>query len=77
MSAFTDWTVTELEGFRKELGQAIATGASRVRFMDRDVTYRSLIDMRQTASDLDAELNARSGIKTARRLHVISEKGFA
>ena len=77
MSAYTDWTVEEIEGFRKELGQAIATGASRVRFMDRDVTYRSLIDMRLTASDLDAELNSRSGTKTARRLHVISEKGFA
>lgn len=76
MSAWTDWTVAELQGFRKGLGKAIASGAMRVRYADRDVTYRSLDEMRRTAAMIDDELAARAGTNRLRRYRVDSRKGF-
>jgi len=77
MAAFSDWTLAELKGFRKELGKAIATGYLRVRYADRDVQYRSLEEMRRTAALLDEEIAAREGTRRVRRVRVTSQKGFA
>lgn len=39
------------------INRAIATGASKVRFADgREVTYRSLADMRSTRDEITASL---------------------
>jgi len=47
------WTEADLA----TLNQAIATGASKVRFADgREVTYRSLADMRSTRDEIAAAL---------------------
>ena len=40
------------------LKRAIATGASKVRFADgREVTYRSLEQMKETLRDMEAEVS--------------------
>ena len=77
MSLFDDFTVAELRGFRKELGKAIASGAMRVRFADRDVTYRSLDDMRRAGKLLDDKIAALGGTVRNRQARVNSQKGFS
>jgi len=60
-------TVEEKKELLKELREAIYTGALRVKFNERDVTYRSLAEMRQIAKDLEDEIcNAETGRKRKR-----------
>lgn len=76
MAAFSDYTVDQIRAMRAELGKAIATGATLVRFADRQVQYRSLDEMRRTVSLLEEELASRTGGRRLRRLRVGSRKGF-
>ncbi len=76
MAVFDDYTVTELTVMRKELAKALATGALRVRYADRDVQYRDLDDMNRTAAQLNAAINVAGGANKLRRIHVTSTKGF-
>lgn len=51
------WTVEDLD----TINEAIATGASKVRFADgREVTYRSLADMRSVRDEIAASLGIAS-----------------
>lgn len=76
MAMFEDWTTDELKGFRKKLAKAMASGHQRVRFGDRDVTYRSVAEMRQTMSLLDSALSRRAGTRPVRQYRPITSKGF-
>jgi hypothetical protein len=64
--AFTQAQITALE-------QAIATGATRVRYADRDVTYRSLAEMRDLLAEMKEQVN---GTTRTRQIRVTSVKGF-
>lgn len=76
MAAWSDWSLAELKGFRKNLAKAIATGADNVAYGDRRVQYRSLADMRSTLQALDGEIAAREGGTRSRQIRVRSRKGF-
>lgn len=58
MALWTGWTLQQLQVGIANLRSAIATGALRVRFGDRDVTYQSLSEMERTLSGMITELNA-------------------
>lgn len=45
--------------FLRDLKEAYYSGATRVRFRDRDVSYRSLVDMKAIISDLENEIGRR------------------
>jgi hypothetical protein len=58
------------------LKAAIAQGALRVRFADRDVTYRSLAEMRETLRLVKAEVNADPTSVPVRRFRFQTDKGL-
>ena len=54
---------------RNALASAIASGASKVRYSDgREVTFRSLVDMRAELARADEELGLSTGTKIKRNL---------
>lgn len=64
------WTQTDVDNLR----EAIALGATRVRIADRDVTYRSLDEMRSLLREMEAQV---AGTKRVRQIRVYSAgKGF-
>ena len=66
------WTQTDID----RLKSAIATGALRVRYIDRDVTYRSLDEMRETLRMINAEVNAVPGRTATRQIRFQTDKGL-
>lgn len=65
------WTTTERDALKK----AIAQGAQRVRFGDRDVEYRSLEEMRQTLALIEAELATAAGTARVRQVRFYTGGG--
>jgi len=61
------WTQADID----KLKAAMAQGATRVRFADRDVTYRDLAEMRETLRIMQVEVDAELGKKPPRRARVI------
>lgn len=59
-----------------KLSAAIGTGALRVRFADRDVTYRSLAEMIGAKAMLEQELAAAQGATRTRQLRFNTSKGL-
>lgn len=53
--------ITQLKGYLKKLKMARYSGAKRVVFGDRDVTYKSDEDMRRAQRDLEAEIAKEEG----------------
>jgi len=68
------WTQTDVD----KLKAAIAQGATRVRFADREVSYRSLAEMRDTLAMMQAEIDAAAGIKRrrGRQIRFVTSKGL-
>ena len=67
------------EAQRDALKEAIALGATRVRYRDREVQYRSLAEMREILRAMNAELDALAGaeVKTkVRQVRFITSKGL-
>ena len=58
------------------LKSAIAEGALKVRFGDREVTYRSLDEMRQTLRMMEDEVRAAAGRPRRRRIGFMTGKGL-
>jgi hypothetical protein len=58
------------------LKEAIAQGALRVRFGDRDVIYRSLAEMQQTLTIMQNEVNGATGRKPTRQIRFVTSKGL-
>lgn len=48
-------TLEEKLLFLRELKEAYYSGATRIRFRERDVTYRSIAEMKQIIGDLEKE----------------------
>lgn len=63
------WTQSDIE----KLKAAIAQGATKVKFADREVTYRSLAEMRETLVMIEGEV---SGRRRARQVRFITSKGL-
>ena len=69
---YLDFTTEEKAAFLKTLKEVRWTGAERVRFRERDVTYRSEADLLAAIKDLEAELvptsrrRLRSSVATTR-----------
>lgn len=66
------FTQTEID----KLKQAIALGALRVRYADRDVTYRSLDEMRETLGMMEAEVGTAAGKRRTRKVLFQTSRGF-
>jgi hypothetical protein len=66
------WTTTDRDALKK----AIAQGAQRVRFADRDVEYRSLEEMRQVLAMIEADINTAAGVRRVRQVRFYSGGGF-
>jgi len=60
------FTQTDIDALKR----AIGTGALRVRFVDREVTYRSLDEMRETLRMMQNEVAAAAGL-TSRRIRQV------
>lgn len=52
----TDWTLEEKTQFLMDLKEARWSGANRVKFRERDVTYRSDAELKAAIDDLTNEL---------------------
>lgn len=76
MAIFADLSLAELKALRKSLGEAILSGTLRVRFADRDVTYRSLDEMRTALTLADDAIAAQEGTATKRKTLINTQKGF-
>ncbi len=69
-------TVEEKRVLLSELKQALYTGARRIRFNDRDVTYQHTSDMRMAVKALEDDIRCSQG---GRRQTVVSttySRGF-
>ncbi|MDQ0422299.1 hypothetical protein J2045_003347 [Peteryoungia aggregata LMG 23059] len=55
----------EKQAFLRDLAEAYYSGASRVRFRERDVTYRSMDEMKAVLDELT------TAVRGKRRKHVI------
>lgn len=68
------WTQKDIDALK--LG--IAQGATKVKFADREVTYRSLDEMRETLRLMQAEVDLAAGlIRTRpRQIRFITTKGL-
>lgn len=56
----------ELTRLRDDLVNAHGQGAERIRFQDRDVTLRSIVDVEGLILAMNAELTSRSGQQSNR-----------
>lgn len=65
--ASTPEEVARLKGYLAKLKLARYSGAKRVVYGDRDVTYKSDDDMRQVQRELEAEIAASEGTLQGRR----------
>jgi hypothetical protein len=59
-----------------EIEEAIALGALRVKTGERDVTFRSLEEMRSVLSDLQGELAGIDGARRTRVLRFATRRGI-
>ena len=58
------------------LKDALANGARRVRFGDREIEYRSVDELKAAIAAAEAELAKTSGTPTTRQIRVSTQKGF-
>lgn len=70
-------TVQELTQRLEVLRQAMATGASEVRYTDgRSTAFRSVAEMRRLADDLEAQIAAAGGARPVRIVQISGRKGL-
>lgn len=65
------WTQTDIDKLKAAIGQ----GATKVKFADREVTYRSLEEMRETLRLMQVEVDAATGVVRSRRRRVLFATG--
>ncbi len=58
------------------LKDALANGARRVRFGDREIEYRSVEELKAAIAAAEAELAKTSGTPTIRQIRISTQKGF-
>ena len=69
MATYTDQQLQTLK-------DALASGTLRVRFADREITYRSVDELKAAISAVEIELAKNSGALPNRQIRVYTEKGF-
>jgi hypothetical protein len=67
--AFTEVDITALKA-------AIAQGALRVRFGEREVTYRSLAEMKEILGMMESEVAVSDGRTRTRQVRFQTSKGL-
>jgi hypothetical protein len=55
---------------------ALASGVLRVRFVDREMEYRSFKEMQAIIDTAEAELAEQGGAAPSRQIHVSTSKGL-
>lgn len=58
------------------LKDALATGARRVRFGDREIEYRTVEELKAAIAAAETELAKTSGTPTTRQIRISTQKGF-
>lgn len=69
MATYTDQQLQALK-------DALASGTLRVRFSDREITYRSVDELKAAISTVEIELAKNAGSLPNRQIRVYTEKGF-
>lgn len=69
--ALTADEIAQLQRDIPVLKAAIATGATKVRYRDREVTYRAYSEMRQILRAMERELEDALGIARPRRTRAV------
>lgn len=69
-------SVEVLRARREKLTEAITTGQLKVRFADREVTYRSMAEMREALGVLEGEIARAEGRRRTRLIRVNNRKGW-
>ena len=76
MAGATMASLVTLQKRRDELSAAIQSGALSVRHGEKQVTYRSLSEMRSTLASLDDEIAALSGARRrTKQLRIKTSRG--
>jgi crotonobetainyl-CoA:carnitine CoA-transferase CaiB-like acyl-CoA transferase len=58
------------------LRDALANGARRVRFADREIEYRSIDELKAAIAAAEAELAKDTNTPVTRQIRVSTQKGF-
>lgn len=68
------WTQTDINKLKAAIGQ----GATKVKFADREVTYRSLDEMKETLRIMQADVDAANGVvrRRGRQVRFVTFKGL-
>lgn len=69
MATYTDQQLQALK-------DALATGTLRVRFADRDVTYRSVAELKTAIATVQNELDVAAGTQPKRQVRIWTSKGI-
>lgn len=66
------WTTDDLA----TIEAALATGARKVRFSDREMEFPSVDDLRKVRSDIISSLSANGGTPQKRIVQIYTQSGF-
>lgn len=66
------YTQQQLQALR----DALANGARRVRFADREIEYRSIDELKAAIAAAEAELAKDAGTPVTRQIRISTQKGF-
>jgi len=66
------YTQQQLQALR----DALANGARRVRFADREIEYRSIDELKAAIAAAEAELAKDTGTPVTRQIRISTQKGF-
>lgn len=66
------YTVQQLQALR----DALASGARRVRFGDREIEYRSIDELKDAIAGAEVEIAKANGTPPVRHIRVHTRKGF-
>ncbi len=69
-------SLTELQGMRDALIEAIGSGTLRVEFEGRSVTYRGVAEMQAALTTITPDIAPAGGGATSPRQVVITPKGI-
>ena len=58
------------------LRDALASGVVRVKYEGREITYRSLDEIRQVLAQAEAEVARNNGTPPVRQIRISTQKGF-
>lgn len=66
------YTEQQLQALR----DALASGVRRVRFADREVEFRDVVELKQAIATAEAEVAKSAGTPVVRQIRVSTGKGF-